>query len=171
VPIYGTQVKWWMTSSIFGDEWGALVYEWPLKKNPTVVSLKHQNITHRQSWGLTKMSLLSSPTLPNLYVLPSHRSSSKATAETKEEWPWHRATTLCSHGEMSVRRSSCPPVCTSISGAYGLGTREGEGALNIRSPGYSDRLATRLRTLVRRNRIRSSPPVYTDSVNETQYKT
>lgn len=36
---------------------------------------------------LTRMSLLSSPTLPKRYVLPSLRSSSNAIAETKDECP------------------------------------------------------------------------------------
>jgi len=34
---------------------------------------------------LTKINLLSSPTLPNRYVRPSHLDSSNATADTNEE--------------------------------------------------------------------------------------
>ena len=64
----------------------------------------------RLAAGRTKMSLLSSPMLPKRYVRPSQRISSKATPETKDECPWHRAITLCSHGEKMVTRSSCPPV-------------------------------------------------------------
>ncbi len=59
---------------------------------------------------LTSSNLLSSPTLPNRYVRPSHCTSSKAMEETNDECPWHRAITRCSHGEMIVIRSSCPPV-------------------------------------------------------------
>jgi hypothetical protein len=56
--------------------------------------------------GFTRTNLLSSPTLPNRYVRPSHLRSSKATAETKEECPWHRAITRCSQGEKIVNKSS-----------------------------------------------------------------
>ena len=69
----------------------------------------------------TRMSLLSSPTLPKRYVLPSQRASSNATAETKDEWPWQRAMTRCSHGEKMFTRSSCPPVFFNPGGNAGVG--------------------------------------------------
>ena len=74
------------------------------------------------------MSLLSSPTLPKRYVLPSQRASSNATAETKDEWPWQRAMTRCSHGEKMFTRSSCPPVFSNPGGGRERGGERRAGA-------------------------------------------
>lgn len=79
---------------------------WEIPLDSCVVSMGSSRLRRLQ----TSISLLSSPTLLKRYVRPSQRRSSKAKAETNEEWPWHRATTRCSHGENMVNRSSCPPV-------------------------------------------------------------
>jgi hypothetical protein len=68
----------------------------------------------RQFWKgetcFTRINLLSSPTLPKRYVRPSQRRSSKASADKKDECPWQRAMTRCSHGEKMFTKSSWPPV-------------------------------------------------------------
>ena len=53
-----------------------------------------------------RRSLQSSPTLPNRYVLSSHRHGSKATADTQELCPWHLATILRSGKDQMVTKSS-----------------------------------------------------------------
>jgi hypothetical protein len=64
----------------------------------------------KRKYFFTRISLLSSPTLPKRYVRPSQRRSSKASPDKKDECPWQRAMTRCSHGEKMFTKSSWPPV-------------------------------------------------------------
>ena len=62
---------------------------WPMqsaaREVPLVELCEHREVIPVTE--LTNISLLSSPILPNRYVLPSQRMSSKETAETNEECP------------------------------------------------------------------------------------
>lgn len=67
---------------------GVLVDVLTHSRNPTVdvCCIIRLCPIHRDNKLLrTRISLLSSPTLPNRYVRPSHLKSSNATADTKEE--------------------------------------------------------------------------------------
>lgn len=79
-------VKWLMTLTFVGGvSPEVLVGEGHRLRNPTRSSFSC-NAEPKLEFQ-TNMSLLSSPTLPNRYVRPSHRSSSNDTAETNDEWP------------------------------------------------------------------------------------
>jgi len=91
----------------------AAAYTWISTSQPTnlaqLTAFGRCNIPTLKSQS---KSLQSSPTLPNRYVLSSHRQGSKATAVTHESCPKHRAIIWRSASDQIVTRSSCPPVRT-----------------------------------------------------------